>query len=637
MQKATNKNRKVYITGASGFVGRSLVPFFLDNGFEVTVLTRDLRKIENFDWSCNVKSIICDLSRADINFEVEPRSGLIHLAWENLDDYDSLHHFEFSLPHSYHFIKSMIQRGIEQVLVAGTCLEYGHVYGPIKSNSITAPTTSYAIAKDNLRKQLLKLQASQKFCLQWARLFYIYGEGQSKKSLVSELNEAVRCGDLAFPMSGGQQLRDFLDVHEAAKQMFSCYLNSVSGPFNICSGRPLSVRTFVEEQARQIGSEIKLELGAYPYPQYEPFSFWGVPNVVETVLLPSLPNAPRSTPHERDTLAPMRIRYNDELDFYENHAFDPSLIRYASSYHNSQAHSKKFFCHMETVLDLLKEAFVEGSKVVEVGCGQGDFVSLLKEDGHFVVTGYDESYSGNDPSIQKRYLSEHDRVDADVVVLRHVLEHIAEPHLFLNMLGDVFGNAHVFIEVPDFSWVLKNGAFFDMTYEHVNYFTETSLKALFDSDCIQYGRFFNDQYHYVLSNFEDLNKNFSTIYDISSWEFTDFRQLFPSMNTLMNHLNARCGQGKIYIWGAATKGCLFISHCKANKVLFDKIGFAVDQNPGKVGKFLPGSNVSIKSPNELFSVVTRNDTIIVVNPAYLDEVREQMVDQGFNEIQIIAL
>ena len=637
MQNALNKNRKVYITGASGFVGRSLVPIFLDNGFEVTILTRDLKKIKNLDWSSDVKSIFCNLSSPDINFEVEPQAGLIHLAWENLHDYNSLNHFELTLPQSYHFIKSMIQRGVKQVLVAGTCLEYGHVCGPIKSDSIAAPTTSYAIAKDNLRKQLLTLRASQKFCLQWARLFYIYGKDQSKKSLVSALNEAVQRGDDAFPMSEGQQLRDFLDVHEAVKQILSCYLNGVSGSFNICSGRPMSVRTFVEEQVRQLGSEIRLELGAFPYPDYEPFSFWGVRDVVETVLLPSLPNAPKLSSDECDTLAPVRIRYNEELDFYENHAFDASLIQYANTYQNSQAHSKKFFCHMKTVLGLLKETFAEGSKVVEVGCGKGDFVNLLKEDGHFLVTGYDESYSGDDVSIQKRYLSEHDRVKADVVVLRHVLEHIAEPHLFLSMLGDVFGNTPVYIEVPDFSWVLKNGAFFDITYEHVNYFTESSLKALFNSNCIQYGRLFNDQYHYVLSNFEDLSENFSTCYDIANWEFADYGQLFPSMNRLMNDLNGLCRQGKIYVWGAATKGCLFISHCKANKILFKKIGFAVDQNPGKVGKFLPGSNVPIKAPDELFSVVTRNDTILVSNPAYIDEVREQIVDQGLNEIQIVAL
>jgi len=48
------------------------------------------------------------------------------------------------------------------------------------------------------------------------------------------------------------------------------------GIVNICSGKPKSVRSLVEQWVSENDWNIQLELGYYPYPDYEPMEFWGV-------------------------------------------------------------------------------------------------------------------------------------------------------------------------------------------------------------------------------------------------------------------------------------------------------------------------------------------------------------------------
>ena len=106
----------------------------------------------------------------------------------------------------------------------------------------------------------------------------MYGKGQNPKSLMSQLDVAIKKGDPVFKMSGGEQLRDYLPIENVAQKLLDLFIKNKDGCFNICSGNPISVRRLVEERIKERGSDIKLDLGYYPYPDYEPMSFWGVRN-----------------------------------------------------------------------------------------------------------------------------------------------------------------------------------------------------------------------------------------------------------------------------------------------------------------------------------------------------------------------
>jgi nucleoside-diphosphate-sugar epimerase len=123
------------------------------------------------------------------------------------------------------------------------------------------------------------------FTLQWARLFYMHGPGQSSRSLLAQLDAAIDRGDKEFPMSGGEQLRDYLPVESVARslaELLDCH--NLQGIVNICSGSPISVRSLTENHIRRRGSNIKLCFGAFPYPAHEPFAFWGSPRRMRGVV-----------------------------------------------------------------------------------------------------------------------------------------------------------------------------------------------------------------------------------------------------------------------------------------------------------------------------------------------------------------
>jgi SAM-dependent methyltransferase len=359
---------------------------------------------------------------------------------------------------------------------------------------------------------------------------------------------------------------------------------------------------------------------------------------MSSLLIPTVPNSPLSSRDAKGAYGKLRLRRNRLLDFMENCEFDPALAIYDDHYQNSQAYSSYFSNHMKNVLGNLKKRFPAGTSVVEVGCGKGDFIGLLEEDGHFEATGYDATYEGDNPRIHKRYLSDSDRMKAGVVVARHVLEHIPQPHQFLRVLRNIFGAAKIYIEVPNLDWILTNEAFFDITYEHVNYFSRAALAKLFSNRQVESGLCFGGQYQYLIAGLGDLSDAFVAAYNSDRWDPIDFYELFPSLPEKINKIHKLlAGNRRAYIWGAATKGCMFLAHCARLKKVVDQIEFCIDINPNKCGRFLPGSLVLIKSKVEFFQSASEQDLLLVANPNYLPEILDEIKATRLKTIEVICL
>ncbi|MEO6117802.1 MAG: NAD-dependent epimerase/dehydratase family protein [Methylotenera sp.] len=267
---------KVAVTGASGFVGKNVLTALTRENVEVFAITRDGEKLASIDKSINVIDLdICDCDSNSFE-KIGSPDVLIHLAWDGLPNYKSLHHFETELLIQYKFLKNVIDSGLVSLLVTGTCFEYGMQSGALSEEMITKPNNPYGFAKDALHQQLGFLKLIKPFNLIWARLFYMYGETQANTSLYSQLREAVKRGDKVFNMSGGEQLRDYLHVDEVSRQIVRLALMQHDiGTINICSGKPISVHEQVESWLHENNWKIRLNLGYYPYPDYEPMAFWG--------------------------------------------------------------------------------------------------------------------------------------------------------------------------------------------------------------------------------------------------------------------------------------------------------------------------------------------------------------------------
>ena len=171
------------------------------------------------------------------------------------------------------------------------------------------------------------------------------------------------------------------------------------------------------------------------------------------------------------------------------------------------------------------------------------------------------------------------------------------------------------------SWTLSTQSYFDITYEHVNYFTPKTLKFLFNDQYMDQGIIFNGQYQYIISNLGSLNSAFDNVFRHGNWEYSSFEALFPEMLSKLYKIEQVCLNKRVFLWGAATKGCLFALHSSRSNTCTFKIEFAVDINLAKVGKFIPGTDIEIKNTASFLKTVKNLDCVIVANPIYLQEVR----------------
>jgi nucleoside-diphosphate-sugar epimerase len=268
----------VLVTGATGFVGRHLVSALLARGCAVRAVARNVEAARRLPWFDEVEFVAADIHAADLDVDAlcHGVTALAHLAWPGLPNYDGLFHFERNLPADYAFVKRAVAAGVRQVLVTGRCFEYGLQNGPLSEDTAPQPANPYGLAKNSLRLFLEALARQQSFTLQWARLFYLHGEGQNPKSLLASLERAMDAGDAAFDLSPGEQLRDYLPVQSAANHLASVLQRpDFSGVINISSGQPISVRALVEQRLKARNSSMTLNLGVYGYSPHEPMAFWG--------------------------------------------------------------------------------------------------------------------------------------------------------------------------------------------------------------------------------------------------------------------------------------------------------------------------------------------------------------------------
>jgi nucleoside-diphosphate-sugar epimerase len=281
--------KKILVTGATGFIGKFVIEELLKNNYQVIATSSAKEKATKKNWFTQVDYIEFNLKEFDntVNYQqyFNYPDAVIHLAWEGLPNYKSAFHTEENLPRHFAFIKNLVTNGQKNITITGTCFEYGMQQGCLTESMESLPANYYAIAKDTLRKQLQLLQQQNTFLLKWVRLFYMYGEGQNPNSLLSQLDTALQKGEPVFNMSGGEQVRDYLPVEKVAFNICSIAMQTtVTGIINCCSGNGITVKQFVQNYLTQKNKSITLNLGFYPYADYEPMSFWGDDEKLRTIV-----------------------------------------------------------------------------------------------------------------------------------------------------------------------------------------------------------------------------------------------------------------------------------------------------------------------------------------------------------------
>lgn len=294
-----------------------------------------------------------------------------------------------------------------------------------------------------------------------------------------------------------------------------------------------------------------------------------------------------------------------------NAAFRPELMVYDAHYQNEQATSALFQAHLETVSSLVQDTMGR-EELVEVGYGKGYFLEMLLKQGVDIV-GFDPTYEGDNPRVRREYFGPDLGMSGKGLILRHVLEHISDPVAFLRQLAEANGGQGlVYIEVPCFDWICDNRAWFDIFYEHVNYFRLNDFKRMFDR-VVFADRVFGGQYLAIVADLATLHDPKINQNDRVNFP-TDFTTAIPT----------EAKTGETVVWGGASKGVIF-------SLLCERAGFPVttviDINPAKQGKYLAATGLQVQSPQQALAELPDGSTIYVMNPNYLDEVRQLSQDK----------
>ena len=267
------------MTGATGGLGELVVNRLLTLGVEVIATSRNEEKARTMGFYSRVIYKPFDISQKtdkDLFRYFNEPDVLIHLAWEKLNEYRNEEHLTTILDNHKAFIANLLQNGLKDLTAVGTCYEYGLREGVLDESMPADPVLPYPQAKNLFREFIESQKNTRDFSFKWLRVFYVFGEVKERKNLYTLILNAVKNGEETFNMSGGEQVRDFLTPHEIANIIVDVSLQkSTEGVINCCSGKPVKLKDFVTEFLKNNNFKLKLNLGYYPYVDYEPMITWG--------------------------------------------------------------------------------------------------------------------------------------------------------------------------------------------------------------------------------------------------------------------------------------------------------------------------------------------------------------------------
>jgi hypothetical protein len=354
-----------------------------------------------------------------------------------------------------------------------------------------------------------------------------------------------------------------------------------------------------------------------------------------------LPTREEALSYPRGDIA---LGFCQSCGFISNVAFDPNLHEYSARYEATQAFSPTFnaFAH-RLATRLIDQYNLHGKAIIEIGCGQGEFLTMLCQLGDNRGIGFDPAYDNvrSQSQAQDRvtfikdfYSEKYAHYHADFVCCKMTLEHIQHTADFVGTVRRSLGdqsNAIVFFQVPDVTRILQELAFWDIYYEHCSYLSLGSLARLFRHcgfDVVSLAKEYDGQYLMIEAKPGDGKGGVSLeqeddLDDVAR-DVTYFSQNYPrkldSWRRELRNLNQ--ARRRTVIWGAGSKGVSFLTALDIQ----DEIEYAVDINPHKHGTYMAGTGQEIVAPE--FLKEYRPDVVIVMNPIYCNEIRQDLDGMG---------
>lgn len=338
----------------------------------------------------------------------------------------------------------------------------------------------------------------------------------------------------------------------------------------------------------------------------------------------------------------IRLALCESCGFISNLSFDPAHNDYSSRYEETQGFSPTFNAfHRRLAECLIEKHGLRGKKVLEIGCGKGEFLLLLCQLGGNQGLGFDPSYIPGRLAIPEGvdiqfvtdlYSEKYGGCPADFVCCKMTLEHIHKTGYFVSTVRQALKDqphATVFFQVPDAERVLRDAAFWDVYYEHCSYFTSASLAAVFRTcgfDVLDIEREYDGQYLTIAARAangrpappppvgaNDTGKLAASFAERCRRSISAWRRRIAQTTS---------AGGRVVLWGGGSKAVAFLHAVDTAR----EVEYVVDINPNRQGTFIAGSAQQIVSPEFLREY--RPQLVIVMNPVYREEIRGALNGMG---------
>jgi hypothetical protein len=363
--------------------------------------------------------------------------------------------------------------------------------------------------------------------------------------------------------------------------------------------------------------------------------------VHSVLLMPSRERA-LSYPH-----GDIRLGACDACGFIVNVAFDPTVHEYSVGYEATQSFSPTFNrFNTQLAQDLIKRYHLHGKHIIEIGCGQGEFLKLLCELGNNNGTGFDPAYDPNRPGdpttaqiefVQDFYSEKYRDTQGNFICCKMTLEHIFNTAEFVSTVRRSIADrleTVVFFQVPNATYVMRDIAFWDIYYEHCSYFSAGSLAYLFERcgfQVLDVATQYSEQYLTIEARpvRQGGSRNSRSVQQAvleTKQHIRSFTASYPARLTYWRETfeTIRSTSKRTVIWGSGSKGVAFLTTVGVPGL----IEYAVDVNPHRHGTFMPGIGVEIVGP--AFLQDYRPDSVIVMNPIYCGEIQKDLETMGIS-------
>jgi SAM-dependent methyltransferase len=333
-----------------------------------------------------------------------------------------------------------------------------------------------------------------------------------------------------------------------------------------------------------------------------------------------------------------------ECGFITNTLFDPTVHEYSGNYEETQGFSPTFRAfHKRLAESLIAKYELRNKKIVEIGCGKGEFLSLICELGGNQGIGFDPAFvAARNPAakdvditfIADFYSEKYAHVGADFFCCKMTLEHIPDTAHFIQTVRRAVGDRRdsiVFFQVPDARRVLRDLAFWDIYYEHCSYFSAGSLARVFREagfDVLETWTDYEDQYLMIsarpavaMQPPSDLEREAPKLVKEDIEYFV--KQQAARIESWKQEIASLKESGqRAVVWGSGSKGVAFLSALGGGP----EIEYVVDINPFRQGKFMAGTGQEIVSPS--FLAGYKPDVAIAMNPIYQGEIQDDLKRMG---------